>query len=70
MFDFNNLYRWCDAYGGGIVIANSLLEAQEKLEKMLEKDEERDANKVIIWPWNLDDYFDEENPDVLDIYGG
>lgn len=71
MFDFNNLYRWCDSYGGGIVIANSLLEAQEKIEKMISEDrEDRNANDVIIWPWYLDDYFDEKNPDVLDIYGG
>ena len=70
MFDLDNLYRWCDDYGGGLVIAKSLVDAQEKLEKMFRKDEERDANKTIIWPWYLDDYFDKENPDVLDIYGG
>lgn len=68
MFNLSNLYRWCDDYGGGLVIANSLIEAQEKLEKMF--GEERDANKVIIWAWHLDDYFDKENPYVLDIYGG
>lgn len=68
MFDLNNLYRWCDDYGGGLVIANSLIEAKEKLEKMF--GEERDIEKVIIWTWRLDDYFDKENPDVLDIYGG
>lgn len=68
MLTIDNLYRWCDDYGGGIVIANSLLEAQEKLSKQF--GEERDAEKVIIWPWRLDDYFDKENPDVLDIYGG
>lgn len=66
MFNLNNLYRWCDAYGGGIVVANSLLEAQEKIERALS--EERDPNEVIIWPWHLDDYFDEENPEVIDIY--
>ena len=68
MFDLNNLYRWCDDYGGGLVIADSLIDAQAKLEKALGED--RDPNKVIIWPWHLDDYFDKENPDVLDIYGG
>lgn len=68
MFKLSNLYRWCDAYGGGIVIANSLIEAQEKLEKAFGK--ERNADEVIIWSWHLDDYFDEKNPDVLDIYGG
>jgi hypothetical protein len=46
MFNLNNLYRWCDGYGGGIVIANSINEARKKLEKML--DEERDANTVTI----------------------
>ena len=68
MFNLDNLYRWCDDYGGGLVIADSLIEAQEKLDKMFGED--RDVNKVIIWPWHLDDYFDKENPDVLDIYGG
>lgn len=66
MFDLGNLYRWCDDYGGGLVIADSLIDAQEKLDKMFGED--RDVNKVIIWPWHLDDYFDKENPDVLDIY--
>lgn len=68
MFKLENLYRWCDNYGGGIVIAESVVEAQEKVVKYL--DEERDPNKLIIWPWHLDDYYDEENPDVLDVYGG
>lgn len=68
MFNLINLYRWCDDYGGGIVIADSLLDAKEKLAKMFGED--RDADKTIIWPWHLDDYYDEENPDVLDIYGG
>lgn len=68
MFNLSNLYRWCDSYGGGIVIANSLVEAQEKLERTLGED--RDPNELIIWPWYLDEYFDEENQDVLDIYGG
>ena len=68
MFNLINLYRWCDDYGGGIVIAESLIEAQSKLEKMF--GEERDVEKTIIWPWHLDDYYDEENPDVVDVYGG
>ena len=68
MFSLNNLYRWCDNFGGGIVIAESRSDAQEKLMKALGED--RDPEKLIIWPWHLDDYFDEENPDVLDVYGG
>ena len=71
MFSHDNLYRWCDAYGGGIVIADSLVDAQKKLEKMFEKDPEgRNASETIIWPWHLDDYYNKENPDVLDVYGG
>lgn len=68
MFNLSNLYRWSDDYGGGIVIADSLIEANEKVKAYL--DEERDPDKLIIWPWHLDDYFDEKNPDVLDVYGG
>lgn len=68
MFELSNMYRWCDGVGGGIVIANSLIEAQEKVKNALNN--ERDRNKLIIWPWTKDDYFDETNPDVLDIYGG
>lgn len=68
MFKFENLYRWCDDYGGGIVIADSKIEAREKLIKYLS--EERDPDKLIIWSWTNDDYFDKENPDVLDVYGG
>lgn len=68
MFNLINLYRWCDDYGGGIVIADSIEDASKKLENFLS--EERSIDKVIVWPWHLDDYYDEENPDVLDIYGG
>jgi len=66
MFNLNNLYRWCDDYGGGIVIAESLLDAGEKLAKKY--GEER--KNFIIWEFVDDDYYDEENPDVFDIYGG
>ena len=64
MLNFNNLYRWCDAHGGGIVVASSLEEATEKLTKKY--GDER--GEYIVWPWANDDYFDEENPDVLDVY--
>lgn len=61
---FNNLYRWCDDCGGGLVIASSLEDAKEKLKKRYP-----DRNSFIIWLYTKDDYFDEDNPDVLDIYG-
>lgn len=64
MFNLNNVYRWCDAYGGGIVIAKSIDEAEMKLYKKYDDD----RKKLMIWQWTNDDYFDEEHPDVLDIY--
>lgn len=65
MFNLNNLYRWCDAYGGGLVIANSLEDAEDKLVKKY--GEER--KDFIIWELTNDDYYDDEHPDVFDIYG-
>lgn len=67
MFNFINVWRWCDDYGGGLVIADSEDDAREKLAK---KYDDRDIDKIIIWLWTNDDYFDKQNPDVLDIYGG
>ena len=62
--NLSNLYRWCDPYGGGIVIAESELEAEKKLTAKYGNE----RGEYIIWPLTMDDYFDEENPDVLDIY--
>lgn len=66
MIDFNDLYRWCDDYGGGLVIASSMEEALEKLKKKY-GDEER--TEFIVWLWKNDDFYDKDNKDVLDIYG-
>lgn len=66
MVGFDNLYRWCDDYGGGLVIASSKEDAKEKLIKKYKA--ERDPDKYIIWLWTNDDYFDKDNEDVLDIY--
>ena len=66
MFSFENLWRWCDDYGGGLVIAETKDEAKEKLEKMY--GENRNVENVVLWRWTSDDYYDEQNPDVLDIY--
>lgn len=65
VFTLDNLYRWCDNYGGGIVIASSVEDACEKLQK--KHKEER--GPYTIWRWKMDDYYDEDNVDVLDIYG-
>ena len=64
--DLDKIYRWCDPYGGGIVIATSFEDAQNKLTRMLGS--ARLIEEIIIWPWLNDDYFDKENPDVFDIY--
>ena len=65
MFNIENLYRWCDNYGGGLVIASSEEEAREKLIKKYDNS----RGELIIWPWTNDDYFDKDNRDVIDIYG-
>ena len=66
MFNINKLYRWCDDYGGGLVIASS----KEKAVKKLTKKYGDERKSFIVWQWKNDDYFDKENQDVLDIYGG
>lgn len=66
MFSINNLYRWCDQYGGGLVIADSLEDAGEKLAKRYGDDRE----EFIIWEATNDDYYDDDYPLVFDIYGG
>lgn len=66
MFSFDNLWRWCDSYGGGLVIAETKAEAIEKLEKMY--GENRNVENMVLWRWTNDDYYDNQNPDVLDIY--
>lgn len=65
MFKLENLYRWCGGCGGGIVIAESEEDALNKLIKKYG----RFMENFVIWPWTIDDYFDDENKDVLDIYG-
>jgi hypothetical protein len=62
----HDLYRWCNTAdgGGGIVIAASEQDAEQKLIKKYGNNKE----DFVVWPWTIDDYFDEENQDVLDIY--
>ena len=60
------MYRWCDDIGGGLVFAASVEEAHRKLAKKYDADA---RGKLKIWPWEDDDYYDEKNIDVLDIYG-
>ena len=57
----DRVYRWSDSNGGGIVIARDSIEAKEKLIKY-------GREECEIWSWVDDDYYDETNPDVMDIY--
>lgn len=62
-----NVYRWCDDYGGGLVVAESIEDASEKLQKKYKAMGERNG-EFTIWLWENDDYYDEDNPFVYDIY--
>lgn len=55
------LWRWNDDNGGGIVKARTIEEAELKLSRYGRKN-------CKIWLWLKDDYYDEKNPDVFDIY--
>ena len=55
------LWRWCDDNGGGIVKARTIEEAELKLSRY-------GRTGCTIWPWLKDDHYDEQNPDVFDIY--
>ena len=59
--DLEKLWRWSDDNGGGIVKARTVEEAKLKLSRYGRKD-------CKIWPWLNDDYYDEKNPDVFNIY--
>lgn len=61
-----NLYRYSINAGGfgGIVIANSLDEATEKV-----KNKYRNAEEIAVWKFLNDDYYDEDNRDVVECYG-
>lgn len=50
---------------GGIVIADTLDEANQKVRKAYEIEDD----ELLIWKMEDDDFFDKENPDVLDCYG-
>lgn len=60
-------YRWCDDFGGGIVVAFSVEDAREKLKKKYQAMGDRNG-EFKIWPWENDDYYDKNNPCVFDIY--
>lgn len=61
------MYRFSVDHGvfGGIVIADSIEEAESKV-----RDRYGDAIKVDLKVWSVinDDYFDFDHPDVIDCY--
>ena len=61
-----NLYRYSINEGdfGGVVIANSLDEATEKVKKKY-----GNAEEIAVWEFLNDDYYDSENKDVVECYG-
>ena len=56
-------YSINDGEFGGIVLANTIREAEEKVRKKYSDEE------IKIWRMINDDYFDTENPDVWECYG-
>lgn len=68
-----NIWRYTvnEREAGGIVIANNKEEAERKVKEMYEDyDGSEDIeNVIIVWKALLDDYYSEDYPDVLEIYG-
>ena len=62
----DKLWRYSINIGehGGIVIADTLEEAKEKVIKAYKLGDE----ELIVWKIKHDDFFDKNNPDVFDCY--
>lgn len=58
----NNFWRYSFGGGGGIVIATTEEEAREKIKRKYNIDD------FVIWNMTDDDFYDDENPDVFDLY--
>lgn len=56
---------------GGIVMADTEGDARAKVRDYLDHNNYDVTNierAVIIWPWCEDEYYDSQNPDVMDCY--
>lgn len=67
-----NIWRYSlnDGECGGIVIAFSQVEAEQKVLEMYEDwdvDQEEEIN-IKVWKAILDDYYSKDYPNVLEIY--
>lgn len=67
-----NLWRYSINTGelGGVVIADCLEEAYNKVKKKYgELDKHGDKNEIEVWEFKNDDYYDKNNKDVVECYG-
>lgn len=59
-------WRFSDCDGaGGLILAPSSGQARKKLSKKYGTM----ADNAQIWPWEEDEYFDPDHPNVFDVYG-
>ena len=67
----NNLWRYSiEGEAGGLVIANTKEEAEEKVVKYHNHNSHNHDNWISLLVWKLtdDDFYDESNPDVFNCY--
>lgn len=67
-----NLWRYSINTGefGGVVIADCLEEAYNKVQKKYgDKNKYGNKNEIEVWNFLNDDYYDKENKDVVECYG-
>lgn len=60
------LYRYSvdDGEFGGVVVAADLQEAKKLVRKSYPN-----VNDILVWDAEEDDYYNEDNPNVLECYG-
>ena len=64
----NKIWRYSINAGefGGIVIANTLKEATEKVAN---KYKDKNKEEIEVWAFENDEYHDQDNADVIECYG-
>ena len=65
MYVCSSIWRYSINEGefGGIVFADTFESAETKVRQKY------DDGEICVWRMEYDDYFDSENPDVLECYG-
>lgn len=67
-----NLWRYSINIGelGGVVIADCLEEAYNKVKKKYgDQNKYGNKNEIEVWEFKNDDYYDKNNKDVVECYG-